>query len=284
MDHWQGAHPTCGLVEVYVGTPEELREIDPRFPEKASGKPYLVCVDGKVIARESSLQDRKIGLGENELAKAEEKLQKKDFYSEIGVTKPYVKLDTGLFGWLRMATVYGGGATLELDPPEGSKAAKRVREMEESPFKRWLYPLLAGMGKGGWAVFAIVVMPLLGRLIDRILDWLLQFVPDWEIPWPEINLPDINWPEINLPEINLPEIPWPDWELPHWGAPWIVEMAVEYSKVWIPIVIGIALGISSIRAGKKTREVKLQAERKRVASVLRQRLAQLEDSQINADP
>lgn len=267
-----------------------------RVGEIFGDHPYLVKVDGQIITRWHSLGEAKIDLSEcknegNKDSGGRIKTGKKDsqgFHREIAVTKPFLKMDTGAGGsWLRMATIQAGGAILEMDPPPGSRAAKRIKAMDESPFKRWLYPLLGGLGKSGWAIFCLVVLPLLGKILDPIFrfiwslvkpifEWLAQFIPD--IDWPTINWPTIKWPEINLPSIPWPEIniPWPDWELPHWDMPWIVEMALEYPKVWVPIVIGIAFGITSVRSGRKTREAKIQAERQNMAGALRARIEQLQ--------
>lgn len=38
MERWHAQHPTVGLVEVYVGTFAELREVDPDFPKNIAGK------------------------------------------------------------------------------------------------------------------------------------------------------------------------------------------------------------------------------------------------------
>ena len=90
---------------------------------------------------------------------------------------------------------------------------------------------LAGRPNTGGVNPVRLVVPLLGKIIEPIIRWLAQFIPDWDIniPWPHIN-----WPHIDIPwpNINLPSIPWPDWQLPHWDLPWIVELALEYPKVW----------------------------------------------------
>lgn len=138
---------------------------------------------------------------------------------------------------------------VNFDPPAGSKAEKRLEEMEASPFKRWLYPVIGGVGKGGWTLVALVLLPMLGRLL-----------PDWhlpDIPWPEINLPSINWPEINLSDINLPEFHLPGWLDP--VLP-VLDFLAEYSKVWVPAVVGIVVGILAVRNNRKSKERKAEWE------------------------
>ena len=340
MERWHAQHPTVGLVEVYVGTFAELREVDPDFPKNIAGKlaedsddeadaepdpeaassdaatsdmasdleklkaknaekptiigkilltvseamedqPYLVKVDGQVIARQDSLKEVKLDLSQEEDEDGNKRFKKgaegaRGFHRELAVAKPYLKLEPGVTNsFLRLATIEAGGVTLEMNAPPGSKDAQRLQAMEESPFKRWFYPLLTGLGKSGWAIFALVVLPLLGKIIEPIIRWLAQFIPDWDIniPWPHIN-----WPHIDIPwpDINLPSIPWPDWQLPHWDLPWIVELALEYPKVWIPIVLGIVFGISSVKRGKKSREAKLKTERQRLATAMHARIQHME--------
>ena len=108
-------------------------------------------------------------------------------------------------------------------------------------------------------------MIVLGPLVSKLISWLLSFLPDWDItiPWPDINLPSIPWPDINLPsipwpEINLPSIPWPDWHMPEWMEPIlrVVEFMADYSKVWVPVVIGIAVGLMAVKNNKKSKERK----------------------------
>lgn len=340
MERWHAQHPTVGLVEVFVGTFAELREVDPDFPKNIAGKlaedsddkadaerdseaassdtgasdlasdleelkarnaekptiigkilltvseamedhPYLVKVDDQVIARQDSLKEVKLDLSQKEDEDGNKRFKTgeagaRGFHRELAVAKPYLKLEPGVTNsFLRMATIEAGGVTLEMEAPPGSRGAERLQAMEESPFKRWFYPLLAGLGKAGWAIFALVVVPLLGKIIEPIIRWLAQFIPDWDIniPWPHIN-----WPHIDIPwpNINLPSIPWPDWQLPHWDLPWIVELALEYPKVWIPIVLGIVIGISSVRRGRRSREAKLKTERQRLATAMHARIQHME--------
>ena len=340
MERWHAQHPTVGLVEVFVGTFAELREVDPDFPQGMAGKPtedsdaevdaeqdpetassdlsvsdlasdleklkaknaekpsiigkiivtvseamedhpYLVKVDDQVIARQDSLKEVKLDLSQEEDEGGNKRFKTgekglRGFHRELAVAKPYLKLEPGVANsFLRLATIEAGGVTLEMTAPPGSKGAQRLQAMEKSPFKRWFYPLLAGLGKAGWAIFALVVVPLLSKILEPIIRWLAQFIPDWDIniPWPHIS-----WPHIDIPwpDIHLPRIPWPDWQLPHWDLPWIVELALEYPKVWIPIVLGIVLGISSVRRGKRSREAKLRVERERLVGAMQARIRHME--------
>jgi len=247
--------------------------------EAMEDHPYLVKVNDQVIARQDSLKEVKLDLSQKEDKEGNKRfktgaMNPRGFHRELAVAKPYLKLEPGVANsFLRLAAIEAGGVTLEMNAPPGSKGAKRLQAMEESPFKRWFYPLLTGLGKSGWAIFALVVLPLLGKIIEPIIRWLAQFIPDWDIniPWPDINLPSIPWPDI-----NLPSIPWPDWQLPHWDMPWIVELALEYPKVWVPVVLGIVFGISSVRRGKRSREAKLKTERQRLATAVHARIQHMQ--------
>lgn len=274
IERWSYEHPTFGLIEVFVGTREQIRDIDSGFPALSVNywakdpTSLLVRQQGVVIARCGDLSKRKIELTRTPEALADDELD----YSAV-FTKSYVKIQPGglLDSWVRSVQIQVDGSPILLDAPPGSKGAERQRAMEKSPFKRWAYPLASGMGKGFWALFCLVILPLIGDIFDPVVRWLLQFIPDWDIPWPDINLPRIPWPEINWPDINLPRIPWPDITAPGW-----VIFLIDYSKVWIPVLIGLVIGIQAVRAAKNTREEKLKAKRRDVAGLLHARMRQLQ--------
>lgn len=367
MERWGCHHQTCGNIEVILGTFEELKQVDPDFPDQpgtgsaegseygteegkrwrlarmAEDHPYLVRVNGVVIARQRKLQSIKISLNVpssedkppsepdppgvpepfQELKEESQDAQARDaqvqevseqcsqtedkqrpatllnrmtkqmepsddlgFHANVSVLKPYVRLEPGGFlrAWLRTATIYTSQSIMEMDPPVGSRGAQRAQEIETNPFKRWFYPLAAGVGKSGWALFTLLVLPLIGKilqpvfdflwsLIKPIFDWIAQFIPDIHIPWPHITWPDIHipWPDIH--------IPWPEWHLPHWRLPWIVQFVAQYPKVWMPIIVGIAVGVASVRAGKSTRKAKLTLKRQEFVALLRARLEYLQTQQ-----
>ncbi|MCK7677263.1 hypothetical protein M0E84_04335 [Corynebacterium sp. CCM 9186] len=122
------------------------------------------------------------------------------------------------------------------------------------------------MGKAGWAIAALVLLSLIGRIIGTILDWIIERLPAVDIPWPDITLPSIPWPDITLPsipwpDITLPSIPWPDYEIPGW-----LEWLLEHPKVWTPIVIGIVIGLISLRNSRKSRKTRRRWEREQAGS------------------
>ena len=62
---------------------------------------------------------------------------------------------------------------------------------------------------------------------------------------PHVDLPVPNLPQVTLPtpHVNLPDLP----ELPEW-----VQLIMEYSKIWVPLLIGIFLGIVALRNYRKS--------------------------------
>ncbi len=212
----------------------------------------LVRRDGVTIGRFKNLANQKLDLG-----KTDSTLEPGEYGGEVTLAAPYLGWTSNFLDiWMLEVKVKDEEGVVNFDPPEGSRAAQRWAAMEESPFKRWFYPLITGLGKGGWALAVIVLGPLASKLIA----WLLSFLPDWDIniPWPDINLPSIPWPDI-----NLPSIPWPDWHLPDWHLPeWmepilrVIGFMADYSKVWVPIVIGIAVGLMAVKNNRKSKERK----------------------------
>lgn len=172
--------------------------------------------------------------------------------------KPRVQVDVNPLGELMSAFYKEDKDTvLALEPPEDSRSARRFTEMQESPWKGFLYPMIAGTSKAGWAIFVFIVLPLLGR----IMDWLLGLLPDFNIPWPSIPLPHIPWPSISLPHIPWPHISWPRIPWPHWNLPsiplpdWVVFL-IDHPRMWVPIVIGLVVGVTAWRNHRKPERAK----------------------------
>lgn len=167
--------------------------------------------------------------------------------------KPRVQVDVNPLGEIMSAFYKEDKETvLALEPPEDSRSARRFTEMQESPWKGFLYPMIAGTSKAGWAIFVFIVLPLLGR----IMDWLLGLLPDFNIPWPSISLPHIPWPHI-----SWPRIPWPHWTLPSLPLPhislpdWLVFL-IDHPRMWVPIVIGLVVGVTAWRNHRKSERAK----------------------------
>ncbi|MGV0436156.1 hypothetical protein ACUY2R_04125 [Corynebacterium mastitidis] len=270
-EEWSLDHPELGEIRVYVGSVRQLREVDPGFPaaedsddEEDSGDGseaelkdtlgtmfpgIVVRREGVVLARLKSMNEKKISLVTGNAPKDGE-------YTTIllAPSRPRLRIETGFFDrWLKAAYVEDAdGGTVDIIPPAGSRAEKYYRAMEKSSWKRLVYPLVGGMGKAGWAVAVLVAGPLIGKIIE----WLLSLLPDYSlpsIPWPDVSLPSVSipWPDISLPRIPWPDIPWPSITVPDW-----VKVIVEHEKIWFPILVGLVVGVVSLRRARKARRTR----------------------------
>lgn len=248
---WRLVHPGHGILEFAVGTPEELRTVDPGYPLRKSSKnsaaPAVVspgCVllrDGEVVARARQISDRRFSVT------ADPPEPGTHTTAAPPVSGPRVQMRTSLLDTaVRQVTFREGRDVVHFDPPPGSAAEARLEAIASSPWKRVVYPVAAGVGRSGWAIAMIVLLPLLGRLLEPVLDWILERIPDVDVPWPEISLPSIPWPDITLPSISLPDVTIPGW----------VEFLLEYSKVWVPLLAGVALAVVAVRHSRRSRETK----------------------------
>ncbi|KQB86933.1 hypothetical protein [Corynebacterium lowii] len=258
-EEWTLDHPELGEIRVYAGSAQQLRAFDPGFPEGEEAPIFptlLVLREGVPVARYKQLEKRVIPL-----ATAPEGVLKEGEYTVKITTpsRPRLRMETGFMGrWIKAAYVESApGEVVDMVPPPGSKAEKYYRAMQESPWKRLVYPLVGGMGKAGWAIGVLV----LGPLISRFIKWLLSFFPDVSlpsIPLPDVSLPSIPWPNISLPSIPWPDIPWP--EMPDITLPDWVLWLLEHNKIWIPLVLGLVVGVISLRRAKKARETRQRWE------------------------
>lgn len=260
MEIWRLDHPEAGLLEVERGYDAEFAEQGewPKEPKEFTpvlgDAPFIhrlqlwrknpaprmqMVVNGEVRSRHDKPRGGRYSLQKN--------LENELSFSENSAlrTKPYVDIQATPFGEIQDVYYRDGEEAVAFDPPPGSLGEKRRRAMEESPFKRVLYPLLGGLGKSGWAIAMIVLAPIISRILSRLL-------PDWE-------LPDVDFPEIYLPLPNLPNLPEPPQiTLPapqfavHFEPPEWVVFLMDYSRVWMPIVIAIAIGVMAVRNAKKS--------------------------------
>lgn len=277
METWTLHHPERGTIAVHSGFDAEFLERYPDWPRpdedaETEGtdpgvdagyrerlkawadnppKRLVIEVNGEPVRRYESLQNGRFPLQKylGESLETPGTMPDRD--------KPYLKLTKNLFGDILDIDYREGDAVVEFDAPPGSRGEKRKQAMEESATKRLLYPMLAGLGKGGWALFALVVMPILKRILEPIIDWLLSFLPDWDMPDlpspPQITLPTLDFPDIVLPVLQVPEF-----ELPQ--APDWVLFLLEYTKIWVPILLGIAFGVIALRNHKKSERIKREWE------------------------
>ncbi|MCX7541310.1 hypothetical protein OS128_00050 [Corynebacterium sp. P5848] len=319
MEHWHLDHPEIGRIELTLGSPGELRELDPGWPlnkedveaVKESGgsvdkrtkkeadwaesaifgattmssflkgaagtagkTPLLKTRSDRIDAAASRARDAvttgvlitvdgairgRLPVAQTITVRIDKRIPSGTYSRAVkNKSAPCLKIDRNALHEIRSVLFRKGGEIIEFTPPPGSHAEDRYRQMEETPWKRLLYPLGAGLGKAGWAIIALVLVPLIGRIIGTIIDWIIERLPDVDIPWPDINLPSIPWPTIRFPaipwpDINLPKIPWPDYEIPEW-----LEWLLDHPRVWLPIVIGLIVGIVSLRNGRKSRKIRQQ--------------------------
>lgn len=146
-------------------------------------------------------------------------------------------------------------------PPPGTPAAHRHKDFNDTPWKALAFPILSGMGQSAWAIGIFLFLAVIGPIVSRILNWLIDLLPDWELP--RINIP---WPDWHLPRIHIPwpdwhfHIPWPDWHLPSWmhfDIPDWLEFLLEHPKFWLPIFVALYFGI---RQWRKFRTLKKEQE------------------------
>lgn len=279
METWSLNHPKYGLIELRVGFDRDFAAEDPEWPGDETDKEGTLAtdehtlrerielwaknpsermevrVDGTVQHRYNDVNSGRLPLFGNGGAKLETPMG-------IGVDrqKPHLKLRASGFDELLSVEFREGDTIVEFDPPEGSRGAKRRRTMESSSLKRTLIPMAEGLGKGGWALAVIVLGPIVSRIIDR----LLRYLPDWELP--DITLPHMDLPVPHLPQMDLPlpQINWPEVDLP--DLPEWVLVALEYSKIWLPILIGVVVGIVALRNHKKSEQQKAAWDKPKAAS------------------
>ncbi|MEY8578744.1 hypothetical protein AALI21_10605 [Corynebacteriaceae bacterium 6-324] len=272
MEKWALNHPDLGFIELEVGYDSEFLELDPTWPEKPEDDEEITPVTA-----ESGMKERFLALFTNPSVRARILLNGKvlhrlrtisssryllkDSVEEDKLTaenagldraKPHLKVTSNLFNDVLEVEFRQGSDIVLFDPPAGSRGEKRREAMESSTLKRVGFPILAGLGKGGWAIAVIILTPL----VSRFVKWLLSYLPDFDITlpslptFPQIELPTPSLPQIQLPtpniniDINLPE-------LPAW-----VELLLDYSKIWVPILIGIVVGLLALRNYKKSEETK----------------------------
>lgn len=164
----------------------------------------------------------------------------------IAIDNPRVLYTANANGELVTVALVADDGKVLLDPQPGTYAHARWQAMEVSPWKRLIFPILTGLGKVGGALAGILLAPVMAA----VLSWLGTFVPHIDlpsIPWPHITLPKIPWPDITLPSIPFPDIHLPS--LPGWMDWWI-----ENTKLWVPIVVGIVLGVSAFVTSSRSKK------------------------------
>lgn len=289
LETWVLDHPDYGCIEVRSGFDKDFLADDPdwpgELPEKFKGDPdagkrapadakpwtrlaeftknpplrLQVIVDGKVQHQYESLEQ---GTARIPL-RGPGKKDKLEVLVNLGTerSKPHLRLVVNTFKDILQIEFREGSTVVEFDPPAGSRGERRREMMQSSTLRRTAIPIVEGIGKSGWAIAVLVLSPLVGRF----LDWLSQFLPDWELPHftlPHVDLPVPDLPQVTLPTPNialpsLPSLP----PLPEW-----VDLLMEYSKIWMPIVIGIVVGVIALRNYRKSEAEKEQWREKRASA------------------
>lgn len=283
LEVWALEHPNLGRIELQLGYdqdfidaardgsepeakywPEEGQEYQPlevgdslvvRARKRMANPPLRaqIVVDGRLHRRLSELPDTKIPLSKR---LSDRIYELSTVGGPVKKGEPSLKVQRNVVGEVQLVTLHNGPQVVELDPPAGSRGEDYHQAMETSAVKRVAFPLLAGLGKGGWALFII----LFGSVFSRIVDWLLSLLPDWDLPdWQLPQPPNIALPVPHPPKINLPVIDWPEWNLPDLPEiPAWLELLMSYTKVWVPVLIGIVIGVIAMRNHKKSEASKLE--------------------------
>lgn len=270
MEVWQLDHPTYGLIEVRQGFDAEFRELYDDWPGDttengvwlpadapiwARARTWIknppcrleISVDGQMQHRYESLESGRVplfGPGKPELT----------VMTGLGTdrAKPHLKITVSPFKELLQIEFREGPTVVEFEPPAGSRGERRHEMMQSSTFRRTAIPMAEGLSKGGFALLALLLAPVFARVIA----WIAGLLPDWELP--EIHPPQVELPVPVLPQVELPLPNWsfPDIDLPEMPA-WVQWLA-EYAEIWLPIVMGVAVGIIALRNHRKSEQQKAQ--------------------------
>lgn len=267
IETWVLDHPEHGSIEVRTGFDSDFLALDPSWPgeadeDKVGVRPAIdaslparararmhnppmrmeFLVDGAVQHQYNAVESGRFPLygsgADSSLSPA----------VSVGVNReqPHLKITANAFKDILAIEYREGSTVVEFDPPAGSRGEKRRDAMASSSVKRTFIPVAEGVGKGGWALAVV----FLGPLVSRFIRWLVSLLPDWQLP--DVSLPHADLPVPELPQTTLPTptIPFPDITLPQ--LPEWVGWLAEYSKVWVPVVIGIAVGIIALRNHKRS--------------------------------
>lgn len=268
METWSLNHPDYGLIEVRVGFDHDFAAEDASWPGDEAEKPGAMAtaesslkkrlqlwfanpsermevrVDGVVQHRYNDITSARLPLfGDGPKDELESPML-------VGLdrAKPHLKVRVSSLDELLSVEFREGDTVVEFDPPAGSRGAHRRETMESSELKRTLIPMAEGLGKGGWALAAL----LLGPILSRFFKWLLGFLPDWDLP--DWQLPHMDLPVPELPKLDLPLPDWPNFDLPE--VPEWALWLMEYSKIWVPVIIGIVVGVVALRNHKRSEREK----------------------------
>lgn len=278
MLRWELHHPVAGHLLLERGSDAEFIEIDPDWPIKKPDEKSLhalnespvgakireriaeridrpkqrvrVLVDGEVVGRYDHTP--------TSIALKKNLLDGKFSRAKAAVpTDPQLKLTTNFLDELLVVAYKHGTAKeyVELDVPAGSRSEAYREALERSPSRRFVLPLLFGLGRSAWFLAMLVLMPVLGRVVQ----WLVERLPDINAPQIALPVPEFTLSLPAPPQISLPvpswRVPWPTITPPDW-----LIFLMEYSKAWVPLVIGIVAAILAVRNGKKSKRRRAELE------------------------
>lgn len=277
MQTWSLDHPQYGFIEVRVGFDRDFAAEEPDWPGDETEK------EGALATAESSLRERiklwadnpsermEIRVGGvvqhryNDVASARLPLFGEGDHNTLETptglgtdrNKPHLKLLASGLDELLSVEFREGPTVVEFDPPSGSRGARRREMMESSELRRALIPMAEGLGKGGWALTILI----LGPLVSRLLGWLAQLLPEWELPHIDLPVPDLPQMRLPLPHIDVPSPALP--EAPEW-----VLWLAEYSKIWMPVVIGVVVGVLALRNHRRSEKEKAAWQHNQAAGTI----------------
>lgn len=270
METWTLDHPSLGLIKVSVGFDRDFAAADPTWPGEAETKDGSLATADSTLRERISLRRRNPQVRMQVTVAGEVQHRYNDLNTgryplfgpgpkdeletpvSLGVdrSKPHLMVQSNAFKELLSLEYREGSTVVEFDPPAGTRGARRRETMESSDLKRTLIPMAEGLGKGGWALAVLVLGPIVGRLLDK----LLSYFPDIDLP--EIQLPHLDLPVPQLPHVDLPvpSIEFPGIDLPQLPE-WVVWL-MDYSKIWVPVLLGIVVGIIALRNHRKSEQEK----------------------------
>lgn len=170
MEKWALNHPELGLIELEVGYDSEFLALDPAWPEQPEDDEEItpvtaesglkerfsalftnppvrarILLNGKVLHRLRTISSARYLLKDSV---EEDKLTAEN--AGLDRAKPHLKVTSNLFNDVLEVEFRQGSDIVLFDPPAGSRGEKRRDAMESSTLKRVGFPILAGLGKGGW--------------------------------------------------------------------------------------------------------------------------------------
>lgn len=234
IETWELRHPDRGMFHVTLGPAAQLTEADPGYPVAKVGRHGVGMVllrDGKPIARAGHPGSHRCHAAGEPLDDGVGPDHNIDSWRSPSVQVLTSALDVGTIRHIRFRD---GDELAEFTPPRGSKAERWQQKVAASPWRRTLYPILGGFGKAGWAIIAILLLPMLLRLIEPL-------IPSLDLGW---SLPEVNVPLPDI-DVDLPTLPF---SMPSW-----MEPVIEHPRIWAPILIGC---LAAVFASRQTRRIR----------------------------